>query len=486
MAICRKGNTRLAATRKISEARLRRFNPYRCASSESLAGFIRGVTVRLLGMETRRRSRRAADRHTFEAIVEAVLCDLVACAISGDDGLIICLSHAKLFGQNTKGHYSDLERSKQFFAVVDLLATARLLILDKALPWVPQPGFSSTASSVRPSVALVRDVRNAGWSFEDMQHVFPAALPEALILKRAKLDAYWDQAEPIGFPETELTTRIRAEVENINRNLARLSLELVRDNSTYQADLQDRRLRRIFLLGHQQFDRGGRLAGGFWSNMPSRERQCLRINGEAVATLDFGQLNICLCYALMKADMPNHDAYDIAGAPTGIPRKTWKRLSNALLFMDGPAKKYPKGINRNAMCGLSVAQATALLRETHKDIAACFESEIGYELQFHESNILVEVLKRCPHALPLHDAVMVPVSMMPGAVGAMRSVFEVCTAGLGQSLKARITVTLGERKGEPQETDRYLLCWRSNRLHYESCRHDTNVQRICRNDWWLY
>jgi len=122
--------------------------------------------------------------------------------------------------------------------------------------------------------------------------------------------------------------------------------------------------------------------------------------------------------------MREGDGYAIKDAPAGVPRKSWKKLINAALFVRGPMRRFPKGLNRRNMGGLTVAAAVDLVRQTHPDIVHCFERGLGYELQSHESNILVEILKRCPHALPLHDAIQVPTSEAQAARDVMEDVFE--------------------------------------------------------------
>lgn len=428
----------------MTERRPRKFNPHRRPVSPSLRRFIDALVVRLLEKANRLRAIKRADRETFAASVEAILCDLVACSLSWDAGLIVCLSHAKLYGSETRQFYSDLERSVQFARVLKLAHEAGLLELNTTLPWVPQPGRTLEASTIAPSPELLQLVSQAGWSFaDDLERVSHLAC-ERLVLKSAKdpETAYWDDAKAISYPETSLTEQLRREIEEIAANLNELSIEMLPSaDSSYQADVADRHVRRIFLLGRTEFDRGGRIAGGFWSNMPASERDRLRINGEPVAVLDFGQLNISLCYALKGAAMPDGDAYAITGAPKEIPRKHWKTFSSALLFVGGPKQRYPRGLNKALMGGLSVAEATRLLREAHKPIAACFESEVGYELQYHESTMLVEILKRCPYALPLHDAVEVPLSKLADAQAVMGSVFEAYTGKLGRSVSAKITAT---------------------------------------------
>ena len=77
-------------------------------------------------------------------------------------------------------------------------------------------------------------------------------------------------------------------------------------------NVRARQLRRQFTLG--RFDRGGRLFGGFWVNLPKPVRLIgIRIDGEAVAGLDYSALNPRLAYHIAAADPPPGDAYTLAG-----------------------------------------------------------------------------------------------------------------------------------------------------------------------------
>ena len=63
-------------------------------------------------------------------------------------------------------------------------------------------------------------------------------------------------------------------------------------------DPGDRWLRRVFNNGHTDFRHGGRLAGGFWMDLPKAlRRRAISIGGEPVAELDYRAMMPRLLYA---------------------------------------------------------------------------------------------------------------------------------------------------------------------------------------------
>jgi len=210
------------------ERRERKFNPYRCTNRETLQRYISDTQSRLLRAISRKRGHKDGDRQAFDAIVGALLCDLVACSLSGDPALIICLSRARLHGKHTARYYSDLERSEQFRSIVEALGKLEggPLLFNRALPWMPKPGQRLEASTIEPSPTLCAAIKEAGWSFADLNIVRAEKISEPLILKREKdpENAYWDVAQPIGYEESELTRRLRAGIEGINANLEKLKV----------------------------------------------------------------------------------------------------------------------------------------------------------------------------------------------------------------------------------------------------------------------
>jgi hypothetical protein len=108
--------------------------------------------------------------------------------------------------------------------------------------------------------------------------------------------------------------------------------------------LHHRTLRRTF---NGTWEQGGRLFGGFWQTMPRPDRfKNIRIGGEPVALVDYGQLFLRLAYAEAGVTPPPGDLYDMTGQDASLPnlkrlRDARKKLVNALFFRRAPLVQWP-------------------------------------------------------------------------------------------------------------------------------------------------
>jgi hypothetical protein len=169
----------------------------------------------------------------------------------------------------------------------------------------------------------------------------------------------------------------------------------------------------------------GRLYGGFWENMPREERWRLRIVGEPICVVDFGQMHLRLLYAEAGVTPPSGDLYAMPRLEEH--RDGVKVLINALLNRQGPLTRYPKGCGVLFPKGMSAAAARECVRQVHAPVAHLFEKGAGLRLFRIESDILVAVLLTCKAAglpaLPMHDAIFVPANRATEATAIMCEVF---------------------------------------------------------------
>ena len=136
---------------------------------------------------------------------------------------------------------------------------------------------------------------------------------EIIILKRPKR-GHRDEGERIGYDDDDTTRRYREELRAINGWLASADISFDAATAGYDqsVNVQARRLYRSFTMG--SFEKGGRLFGGFWENLPKGVRlRGISIEGERVIGLDYSQLNPRLAYSLAKARPLPGDAYSLPG-----------------------------------------------------------------------------------------------------------------------------------------------------------------------------
>jgi len=426
---------------RMGEKPVRHFNPYRTAKSSKARQLVGYALRELLAAEaasgTRQRTRKRRDQETLEATLAAVLLDLVHLALSAaphaPTRLTITRSHSVL------GRFSPRYRAaafnKKLPELLDELETLGFIGQLKG----DRSGFSQVFTDKRdekrarqrttiwPSQRLLEAIKRFGITFADLQE----AGGEVLILKDARKD-YWSPALPTHYEERDETRRLRRDVDRINRWLAGADITLSEKvpGELAHVDTSDRYLRRQFTRG--SFKSGGRLAGGFWTNMERKRRlSSLRIDGERVASLDFSSFNPRLLYAMEGVEAPAGDLYSIPGLEAY--RRGVKRLFNALLFDEKERRAKLKRTPEEIRAGLilfppdwSIDQLIAALTEAHHHIARHFGSGIGHELQFRESTILVRALLQLKRAgitaLPVHDCVIVPRSKKSEAMMIMEEV----------------------------------------------------------------
>jgi hypothetical protein len=150
---------------------------------------------------------------------------------------------------------------------------------------------------------------------------------------------YWGEGQRIDYEDNATTHRFRKELRTINEWLDQADIIFDAASFDKPVNVQVRQLRRKFTLG--RFDRGGRLFGGFWINLPKPVRlQGIRIEGGEVAGLDYSALNPVLAYHVAEAEPPPGDPYTLPGLEQS--RDGVKRVFNAMLFKH-PVTQFPQG-----------------------------------------------------------------------------------------------------------------------------------------------
>jgi hypothetical protein len=230
----------------------------------------------------------------------------------------------------------------------------------------------------------------------------------------------------------------QADFEGDPRGIVHLA-EVPRSIADFILTPHHRTVRRIF---NGNYDGGGRIFGGWWETLERSKRfACIRIKGEPVVNVDYGQLFLRLAYASSNTPPPAGDLYDLSGADDR--RNDWrelregrKKLVNALISNSEELKQWPGKTARERAAvracfptGTTVRAEAQAIKERHHAIAAeWFERGRALELMRRQSDMLVAVLLRLISvgvtALPLHDSVIVARSDAPIAKRAMEDVAE--------------------------------------------------------------
>lgn len=424
-----------------------RFDPYRRAKSATLKSDIAALVVHLERHEKRQRQRKLDDARHFALAVEALACNLLVnvmvnpsrpLAVPRSNGMMHLASDLKpeVYGSH-------------FLKAIDLMVGLGLISqpqLGHRFHTAKRPGRGIPSGSPRrqlthlcpgPDLASHLPVGRVCW--DDFRH---EPWPDVVILKATKgatKAAAIRRAERVGvederhddppgtriwFPPSPETDRLTADMRSLNAQLEVADIQIDPAGITswehpetgQLIDPTQRQLRRIFNNGC--WTEGGRLFHGFWETMPREvRRSALRIQGEAVANVDFSQLFPRLCYALAGARPEMADLYDIEG--NGLHRAGWKKMLNALLFHRRDMKQWPEGAREEFGPGWKCSDAVARIKQRHGAIAYLFSTGIGFKLMYTESQILMDALPRLFAAgivaLPLHDSVLVAASKAQAA-----------------------------------------------------------------------
>jgi len=403
------------------------FDPQLRAKSAELQASVRRLADTLLAHEaargSRKRARKDADTKKFYVAVEALACNLILLEATGSNSkLAVPRSHAVIWRGNAK---SDPVFGQHFLDAIDLMSAMGLIAEGRR-------GYRISARSKMPSLVKPRG------RLADHLPLCPPAWREihqidesvVVILKEGKDED--GNAAAISYRETAQSKKFANQVRTINRFLREADIEITGQDESGPSLGKDghiiapyrRSLRRIFNNGTWQH--GGRLAGAaFWLSMERSERKRIRIEGQRVAEVDYGQLFPRLAYVRAGAPQPDGDLYDLFGNRTG--RDGCKKLMNALLFSRGPLKNWPEDTHRHFPDGINLRTAIEMLAAKHAPIAHLFGKGLGFQLMRIESDMLIEVLTELSAAriiaLPLHDAVLVAKSHAGVTRETMEAVF---------------------------------------------------------------
>ncbi|MFK0300301.1 hypothetical protein ACIQTU_13905 [Brevundimonas sp. NPDC090276] len=162
------------------------------------------------------------------------------------------------------------------------------------------------------------------------------------------------------------------------------------------------------------WERGGRLYGGAWQNLPQEARLGLTINGEAVVELDYGAIQPSMLYA-QKGLSLDFDPYIVPGFD--IPREVGKVQFNRLINNSGkkPVKgglKFDKETQKYFSNRDQFHLYIYAMKEMHTAISDFFSSDASLKLQYLDSSLALSVINRCLDegivCLPVHDSFIVP------------------------------------------------------------------------------
>lgn len=374
----------------------------------------------------RKRDRRPADDARFLATIDALVAHASYEYLRGAGAVRYSRDNNIL---RRSSRYVSQLYSKQLPKVIDMLSAPEMDFLSVTASAAPTAFSTGRQPTFKAAPRLIS--RLAGVTLDDIAR-HPG---EELVLLKGDRDGHTGTANLIEYDDTDITEGYRREVRELNEFLAAADVQYVGEAEL--VDDRDRFLKRRFTRG--TWGTGGRLWGGFWQNLKKADRLTnVLIDSEPVVSVDFSSMALSLAYTLIaNQPVPPGDLYAItftntSGQPVAFSRDVVKKIAAAAL---NGAKDWPSDL-RQHRSGLPWSRVGATLKATHAPIAAVFESDVGQQLAFVESEILTEALLSLKRqgvvALPVHDCVVVAESEAEAAVLAMLDAFMFHTRHVGR------------------------------------------------------
>jgi hypothetical protein len=388
------------------------FDPFWLPRTERAKAFVASVLERLEAREQtlglRQRKRKEADQAAWEEGVAAFISDLVKLVL-WDPGksLGVSLRH----GNGGGSRYGRGLKGKALKRVVNAIAgdVLGLVLMEKGTrEWTPRWSATSglfhiphdTPTLLHPTPSFIEEAEVLGLEPDD----FKRSEKEEIIILRARKKRKDRGGEVIDYQETAWTMDAREKLRQVNRWLSEANIE---DDRWGEVDTSLRTSYRIFNNG--SFEEGGRLYGTFWTSLKKTRRQYLRIDGEPVAELDYGQMGLRLLYAQAGVQPEGDGLYDILCG--GYTRKGVKSLINSAISSDKRQTRMPKGTRDHFVGQITYANAIKAIEDRHHPIKHLFFKGQGLKLQVQEADIMVALLLALRDqgitALPIHDCVLV-------------------------------------------------------------------------------
>ena len=325
---------------------------------------------------------------------------------------------------------------------------------------VNQGKQGSHVTRIFPSKTLVAHFETLG-----MRWVEQVPRPRGGLVVGSKSDRVWDYEKhkpiklksPLWVNDSPVFQSMREDLYRINSEIVRHSYTLDVDDTqlahlicrltakdhTFDSPLPEKlppmpfnlyqvQLRRILNpLEENDLDGGGRFYGGWWQQIPSKQRRLIRIDGALTVEADYSSIHPRILYAWANTPFPQGDFYDL-----GLPdwkgkdidknrRDIVKRYVNAVINARG---RYRLSKADETTLGISSSDLKELLYTKHTPIKEFFNSGAGLKAQRADSNIANDVMLGMAEigevALPVHDSFIVRESMAGYLKELMRKAFK--------------------------------------------------------------
>lgn len=409
--------------------RHRWFDDWITARDAQLKELVQSIAQDVLDYEKqqliRKRARRNADERHFRTIIELVVCNLAYAVINPPKTGRI----ATRLGHQSKSRYDNPALGKPFSALLHVLNELGWLELQFS------KAVRGEAASISPTAKFADEVHRLGIRLESFGR---QEGEEVIILtqrprRRAQSGGASKRRIKLEYPDCHESHAYRDQITRLNDFLGHADITFIDDGLDPIVDPNIVTLRRHFVVLQDQgprFDQAGRIFGGFWQHISRARRANIRINGEPVVELDYGQMFTRLAYADIGKRPPEGDLYNIPGLEAY--RSGVKLAMNTLLFDDHLKRnQWPQemgigvGTDEDASQqpekfsefdgllpeGWGVSKTKKAILTVHPELGAAWGRALGYHLMFVESEILITGMLKLMDvgvvSLGLHDGLIV-------------------------------------------------------------------------------
>jgi hypothetical protein len=250
---------------------------------------------------------------------------------------------------------------------------------------------------------------------------------------KLRLERVSDEVIILKSEDDKTTIQMRKDVERYNKFIADIQVDVsIRDKEIPEnIYLYQKALYRVFNNG--RFDQGGRFYGGWYQRYERWIRERITLDNKETVEIDFRELHIILAYAMVGIDFhastgeddpylikdfkyPDEDAHRYRN----LIKTTFLIMLNAkneksavkAVFSKWQGNRNDSSLDKTEypekVTHEQIKQLMGWIKSKHQSIAGLFNSDVGLDMQFLDSEIANRVLMKMVDenrpVLPIHDS----------------------------------------------------------------------------------
>ncbi|KQP23873.1 hypothetical protein ASF27_11940 [Methylobacterium sp. Leaf102] len=378
----------------------------------------------------------------------SIMTSLVRAALAGQGGWV-SYSRSKRFYEPLSRYEGTAYTYDRVKAAVQELLDLGLIEEERALPGPASHGWQSRMRATDRLIAAFNDC--------PFEHVGPRE-----VIELRDVDG-----ERMAYTDTDNTRRLRKVMEARNEAASAIRIEMPEGDGWLHTPGHVRARSEktggwvglrptpapimVRIYGRGRWDMHGRLYG-WWQQLPQARRIELLINGEVAFEEDWSACHPRLLYA-MAGKVPVGEIYDVDGYDPRHVKAALLTVMNTRTTYGGILSLMKREEDKQGTWPHSLDYTKSLMRavtDRHEPIAHFLGADMGIRLMHLESEMCIEVLKRCEKenipALPVHDSFVTQASKGPRVTAIMAEIMEATCAEINpcqSSRKRRFTPQMG-------------------------------------------